>query len=390
MEFTCEIDSLLAALNDLAGVIPARSPKPILRNVLIDLDPELGSRVLATNLDLGIRVRLLGVEAKGPGRVVLPPDRLKTILALARGRNDRLTFRDGEDGDFVRIGGAGVRYDLPREDPALYPDVPDFTGSAYEEVGSGDLRRLIERTSFATDEDSTRYALSGTLLEVGDGRMTMVGTDGRRLALQTVSSSPEGGGAPRGGGAVLPVKFLRLLGKLTAPDDPPAHVTFERRRAKDGDDPSASPLASALVRTERAVVWTRLVEGRYPRYQDVLEAAGGPHRASVAAGDLLLACQQAQVTTSEETRGVDFTFSADKVTLSGQSADVGSSEVEAALAYQGPPMTVTFDPRYLVDALRALAPEAPLVLAMNTPKHPAELTGDEGWRYVVMPLTRDG
>ena len=106
------------------------------------------------------------------------------------------------------------------------------------------------------------------------------------------------------------------------------------------------------MRTETAVIYSRLVEGRFPRYQDVFPASVEV-KIPLEAGSLRLAVEQASIITSEESRGVDFQFCGGALKLTSQAADVGSSHVELPIAYEGKMLEITFDPRYLAALLRA-------------------------------------
>jgi DNA polymerase-3 subunit beta len=380
LSFTANVKGLQAALAAAGPVVPARTPKPILQNVLLCVDPEQGTTLEATDLEVGVRVRVLGVAADGPCRVVLPPGRLNPILASADQKKvEALSFEVGEDS--VTIRGPGLRFTLPLEDPDLFPAVPRFEADAYFEVGAGDLKALIRRTAFATDAESTRYALGGVLFEFGGGALCGVATDGRRLALQRCAAEPVGDpGSP--GTPVLPLKALKILDRVNDPADPPAHLAF--LKDKDGL-PNA-----AVVRTERSEVYTRLVQGRFPRYEDVLASvAGASRRASVTAGQLLLGVQAAAITTSDDSRGVDCSFDAGELVLKAESADVGQGEAVVPLDhYEGQPLEITFDVRLLADALKVLAPDTDLTLELVDAKTPMLLRTGDGYRYLAMPLTR--
>jgi DNA polymerase III subunit beta len=145
---------------------------------------------------------------------------------------------------------------------------------------------------------------------------------------------------------------------------------------------------AVLVRTERAVIYSRLVEGRFPRYQDVFPTQVEV-RIPMEAGPLLSAVEQAAIVTSEESRGVDFSFGNGLLKLSSQAADVGSSHVELPIAYEGRAVEITFDPRYLVDALKTIEPAAAVSAELIDHKNAAVFKTDDHYTYVVMPLTRD-
>ena len=242
-------------------------------------------------------------------------------------------------------------------------------------VKAADLRKLIRRTIFATDVESTRYALGGVLVELTSESITMVGTDGRRLAKMTAAAEAENGAASPTGSPVIPVKALKLIERNLADDDIDVHLAIQSG-------------AAVLVRTERAVIYSRLVEGRFPRYQDVFPASVEV-KIPLEAGPLRLAVEQASIITSEESRGVDFQFCDGALKLASQAADVGSSHVELPIAYEGKTLEITFDPRYLADALKTLDDNATVTAELIDSKNAAVFKTDDQYTYVVMPLTRD-
>jgi DNA polymerase-3 subunit beta len=371
MKALCNREGLLAAFGMVSGVVPARSPKPILQNLKLVADPDEGSILMATDLEVGIRHRVTGMKVDQPGAVILPTARVGSIL---RTSNDEELALEA-DGDHLIIRGLHSEFRLPGEDPSLFPEVPDFAAASYHTVKAADLRKLIRRTMFATDVESTRYALGGVLVELNDSTITMVGTDGRRLAKMSAPAAAENDAVSPAGSPVIPVKALKLIERNLADDDIDVHLAIQSG-------------AAVLVRTERAVIYSRLVEGRFPRYQDVFPA-NVEVKIPLEAGPLRLAVEQASIVTSEESRGVDFQFTQGALKLASQAADVGSSHVELPIAYEGKTLTITFDPRYLADALKTLDDTAAVTAELIDSKNAAVFKTDDHYTYVVMPLTRD-
>ena len=158
MKARCKRKELLAAFGMVSGVVPTRSPKPILQNVKMVVDPEVGTTLMATDLEVGIRHKVYGVTAYEAGSVILPTNKMQSILS---------TTSDAEIdietvGDKLMVRSTYAKFDLPSEDASLFPEVPDFTATSYHVVAAADLRKLIRRTMFATDVESTRYALGGS------------------------------------------------------------------------------------------------------------------------------------------------------------------------------------------------------------------------------------
>ena len=187
MKSLCNREGLLVGFGLVSGVVPARSPKPILQNVKLVADPDGGSILMATDLEVGIRYRVLGVKVDRAGAVILPTSKMQSILRTST--DEELAIEVNDDQLLVR--GRHAQFKMPTDDPALYPEVPDFAASAYHVVAAADLKKLIRRTMFATDVESTRYALGGVLVELTDDSITMVGTDGRRLAQMSAAAEAE-------------------------------------------------------------------------------------------------------------------------------------------------------------------------------------------------------
>jgi DNA polymerase-3 subunit beta len=372
MKALCNREGLLAAFGMVSGVVPARSPKPILQNVKLVADLDEGSILMATDLEVGIRHRVIGMKVEEPGSAVLPTARFGSILRTSA--DEELALEVDSDQLIVRYP-RRAEFTLPGEDPSLYPEVPDFAATSYHEVAAADLRKLIRRTIFATDAESTRYALGGVLVELTDESITMVGTDGRRLARMSAPAEAKNGAATPPGSPVIPVKALKLIERNLDDDDPPVHLAVQGDKA-------------VLVRTDRAVIYSRLVEGRFPRYQDVFPGSVEV-KIPMDAGMLLRAVEQASIVTSEESRGVDFAFGNGRLTLSSRAADVGSSRVSMPIDYDGKPVEITFDPRFLTDALKTLGENDRVTAELIDHKNAAVFKTEDRYTYVVMPLTRD-
>jgi DNA polymerase-3 subunit beta len=174
---------------------------------------------------------------------------------------------------------------------------------------------------------------------------------------------------------VIPVKALKMLERHLADEDPDVHLSVQSG-------------AAVLMRTDTAVIYSRLVEGRFPRYQDVFPSHVEV-RIPLEAGPFRIAVEQASIVTSEDSRGVDFRFASGLLRLTSEAADVGRSFVELPIAYEGKTVEITFDPRYLIDALKTLDDTTSITAEMIDGKNAAVFRTDDHYTYVVMPLTRD-
>ncbi|HLJ10840.1 MAG TPA: DNA polymerase III subunit beta [Planctomycetaceae bacterium] len=369
MKLSCSRATLATAFQAVSGVIPTRTPKPILQNA--KLETSNGHAVLvATDQEVGIRYRLNGADVTAPGDVLLPTNRVLSILREMQG--DVVYLETSESGTVIR--GERAQYKLGAENPAEFPSVAEFDEQNCVNVAAGVLKQMIRRTVFATDTESTRYALGGVLIELKGESIVMAATDTRRLAVVRGQCAAAGNIAMENAVPVIPSKALALIERTLADETEPVSLAIRNN--------------DALVRTSAATIYSRLVEGRFPRYQEVI-----PARSSIAidlvVGPFYSAVRQAQIVTSEESRGVSFEFESGLMTLVSRAAEIGESKVELPISYEGSAIAITFDPRYVADFLRVLEPEQSIKLELTDAESAAVFRTEDGYTYIVMPLSRD-
>lgn len=372
MKILADREQLLDSITRIASVVPSRSPKPILSNVLIHAT-EHGTQVMASDLEATVRLSCLGVKIDAPGSAVLPMPKIVQILRSCSG-DDELAIE--VDAGLLHIRGHRSAFKLASEDPTLFPEPPRHPGGGHA-LNADNLSLAIRRTSFSCDFDSTRYALAGVLFDFsqdGDTRtISCVGTDGRRMARQDIEYEYGGHADPPSISPVIPVKALKLIDRNLDYDEPVLlHV---------------DPGKSIAVKTGRAEIWSRLVEGRFPNYSAVIPGSHN-HRVTFSrAGDLLSAVEQAAIVTSKESRGVDFHFGDGLLKLASQTADIGESHVELPVDGDAE-LVVTMDASYAAEMLRVLDPNEPVTVEMTDGKK-AVVFRTADYLYVLMPLNRD-
>ena len=172
MKITCDREKLWTAFQTAALVAPTRSPKTILQNVKLEVQDQ-GAVFIATDLEIGIRIQVEGLEVEAPGSVVLPVSRFGSILRESTDEKLRLEA----DSKGVQVRGDRSRFKLPAQNPDEFPLVVGFEEEKYHKVAARLFRELIHRTLFATDTESSRYALGGVLLEMEANKITAVATD---------------------------------------------------------------------------------------------------------------------------------------------------------------------------------------------------------------------
>jgi DNA polymerase-3 subunit beta len=370
MKATCEREKLLHAFQLAAMVAPSRSPKPILQNVKLDASMETAT-LMGTDLDVGIRLDVPGFEVEVPGSVVLPRDRFGKILAESGDEKLRLE----SDGRKTWVRGQHSEFQLPSENPDEFPSVLAFEEQKFHELPARFFRELIRRTVYATDNESSRYALGGVLVELSDNGITAVATDGRRLARQEGAAKAVGGHATGDRMTIIPTRAMQLMERVLTDNEENIQLA-----AREND---------VLVRSGKAVIYTRLVEGRYPKWRDVFPRREGMIHIDLAVGPFYGAVRQAMIVTSDERRGVDFTFGGGKAVLAGHGAEMGESHVELPIAYDGSDVSITLDPRFLSDFLKVLDAEHQVAVELRNAESAAVCSTEDGYAYVIMPLARE-
>jgi DNA polymerase III subunit beta len=370
MKIRCPKEPLLAALQSAAAVVPARSPKPVLTNVKLEATRE-AAVLSATDLEVGIRIELEGVETLAPGTVLLPTGRLSAIV---RESSPGTVFEIHSDGTAAVIKAPRSEFRLPAEDPLEFPSVATFPAGGFFELSTPLVRELVKRTVFATDNESSRYALGGVLVEFSPPGVIAVGTDGRRLARM---QGPAEAKAERQDDAqpIVPARAMQLIERCLGGADVPVQVAVRG--------------SEIIVKTAGTTISARLVEGRFPRWRDVFPERVDAVRVQLVAGPFLAAVRQAAIVTSDQSKGVDFAFEAGQLVLSGRSAESGESRVELPIDHAGPTVRIKLDPRFMSDFLRVLDAAAAVTVEITDAQSACVCSTADGYGYVIMPLAAD-
>src|SRR3954452_16216410 len=195
MKALCPREALLSACQLTSAAIPSKDLKPILKN-LKAIAGDDRCTLIATDLEVGIRLDLQGLEILEPGEAILPAKKLIDILREAR--DDKLEIEADASACYVRGTQSSLDFEMPSEDPALFPDFPTFNEERYHEITAGTLREMIQRTRLPAAYENQRYSMTGVLWAVDDEGARLVATDGRRLALARGVATASGGHSTKG------------------------------------------------------------------------------------------------------------------------------------------------------------------------------------------------
>ncbi len=353
------------ALALVGAAVPSRTPKEILFNVRLTAEDGDSARLFATNLDRDAEATF-PASVFEPGTVLLPADRLKTILASATASDLELS----SDESSVLIQAGKSRFRMPAANPDLYPDPSPWNVGGPIEVDAVDLAVAIRRVEFSTDVDSTRYALGGAVFTSGPG-LTLVSTDSVRLSMATLATPSDLSGLTDLT-HVVPADALKAIVKAL-PDSGPVSLAFGK--------------TSFVLDAPPARVSGRLIEGRFPRYRDVVDDAAAVRFAfETSAGGLAAAISQAAVAASNESRWCDFTFGDAALRIDCRSADLGDAHAEVEIDYSGPSFTIGLNPFRLIQALKAIGP-VPVKFEVLGERRPIVLRAD-GYDHFLQPVTK--
>ncbi len=366
-------DELLTGLQRVQGVVEKRNTMPILSNILLEAKQD-GAEIVATDLEIGMRGLYKATVVQAGGITIsarklfeiikeLPPGEIE----LTSGENNWTAIQAGKS-QFKIVG-------LPSTD---YPALPAIEREGLTPLSGEGLLELIRKTLFAAGDNDARYILNGLLVTlVSTDRKTtlrLVGTDGHRLAVaeQEVGSAA-GKGIPQEIKAIIPKKAAQEMRRLL-------------EEGGDGEPVIGFAKNLMIFRKSGLLLTSRLMEGNYPNYQQVIPKDGGK-RIGVHRLELESALRRVSVLSKEKASAVKVSFTPGKMTLFSSSPDYGEATEELPARYEGEALSAGFNARYLLDVFSVMDGES-VSLQMETPLSPCLIQEPEspGFKCVVMPI----
>ena len=354
-------EALRAICSVTAGL---RTPKEILKRTRMEVRPDV-LLLTGTDLELGLRYAVTRVEVEEPGDTLVIADMFSRIVSEC---TDEVLSVETVD-DTLHIRGTGSHFQILTQDPTEFPPVPTMEGEPDFTVEQGVLARLISWTVFAAARESSRYAINGVMWEVEQDKLTLAATDGRRLSLARGSLAEAASSSiPQ---VIVPGKALSLLSRL--PGEPDAKV---------GVKVTANQL---VLNVGPAVVSTSLVEGHFPKYQDVIPS-DCDRIVELNTAEFSSALKRAALLTNEESKGVRLSLAEGSLTLSSRAPEQGEATVSLPVEYSGEPVDIGFNPVFLADVLR-VAHADEITAAFKEAKRPGVIRIGDDFVYVVMPVS---
>lgn len=360
---------LQRGLARIQAIVERRNSMPILANVLLDASKDGSLVVAATDLEVGIRSSQQATVSK-PGALTVSARRLYDVV---RELPDETVTLEATANSYLEVHCGRARFSLAGAAAEEYPSLPELPGDRLVGLPAAVLSVMIERTIYAASVDETRYNLNGAFLEVDAkaGKLRLVATDGHRLALVDRSLGPDVEGLASG--VIVPRKGLA-----------------ETKRLVDEDDADDVELGfsggSGLVRRGGVTLVMRLIEGEFPDYRKVIPS-GYDHALVLPAEVLTHVLRRVAVLSSERSRAVKLELGDGRLVASSSSPDLGDAREEIDVDYDGAPLSLGFNVRYLLDALGALGAKE-VRLGLRDANSPVQIqpTDDADALAVVMPM----
>ncbi|MCS7337179.1 MAG: DNA polymerase III subunit beta [Verrucomicrobiae bacterium] len=365
MKLTVQKEKITAGLQTVQNVVGARTSLPILANVLLRAG-EGKLDLTATDLDITVHTGV-GAEVRRPGAVTLP---LKKLAAIVRELGQEIEL-EADERSICTISSLSSVYKLNGIPADEFPPKPQLGDGKKATIPQQALKRMLRQTSFAVSKDETRYVLNGVLFSFSGGHLTLVATDGRRLAHAQDDGELNGDAK---GDFILPSKAVEELNRLLS-NDGEVEIRFTENHAE------------FVLRRQEAhpsTLTSKLIEGNYPNYKQVIPTEA-KERITLDREEFMHALRRAEIMTSEKSNSVKLTFSKNTLVITSNSPEYGEARESLAINYKGREFAIAFNPRYLIEPLSALDTDE-IFFELTDELSPGVIKINGPFLYVVMPM----
>jgi DNA polymerase-3 subunit beta len=360
IKFRVTKEKILAGLQNVQNVVSTRTTLPILSNVLVQAGTK-GLDLTTTDLDVAVRCTV-EAEVTKAGGTTLPARKLFSILKEVPAADNEIEVDDNNAAS-IRCGSSFYKImGLPEEE---FPRFPQAEGKSLK-IDQGIMRDMLRKTAYAVSSDETRYVLNGVFMAFKGDKLTVVATDGRRLAL--VEREME---VPKGMEAelILPSKAVGELQRLLS-DQGEAKLSV-------GENQIIFNLGGTTMAS-------KLIEGTYPNFRQVIPAEA-KERVPLERETLLGALHRASILASEKSQSVKLNFGKNNLTITATTPEVGEAKETVAINYKGKEIAIAFNPQYMMDPLRNLDADE-VFIELTDELSPGVIKVNEPFLYVIMPM----
>jgi DNA polymerase III subunit beta len=360
MKFKVDKNVLIKGIDTIQNVISAKATLPILSNFLLDAQKN-NLKLTATDLNIGISC-VIPVDIQEPGLITIPARRFSSIIKelsdseiSINSKKNNIVIIETDSCQFKIIG-------LPAEE---FPKLPEFKDKEVIGLEQAFLKQMLNRTAFAVSMDETRYILNGIMFKISQNNITLVATDGKRLAIDIKKLSKP---ATKEINMIIPIKTIQEL-QRNLQDNAPLSIIIGANQV--------------LFDLGNTMIISRLIEGEFPDYQQVIPAQA-ENKIKLNREQFLLAIRRASLLSTPDYQAVKFEVFKNKLVLSKSTPDVGESREEVAMEYSGKELLIGFNPNYLIDVLKNLDAET-VELEISGSEKPGVIRND-GYIYIVLPM----
>lgn len=358
--------ALSEALALVTTVVPARTTKPILQCLKIEAQEEK-TLISATDLEMSITCLVSQVQVEEKGEAVIPADR---FAAIVRESIDEVLECQSAEGA-CHIRGADSHFTIYVQQPDQYPTIPGIDGDSQITVSLVKLQEAIAHCLFATAKENTRYALSGILWEATGKKLTLVGTDGRRLARYRLALGTEVNKRLESEKIIVPAKVMALLERIGAGEKDEAAVRLVDNRI--------------VLACGSTVISSTLVEGNFPKYEEIIPT-DYKNKLALNTAATLSAVRRAALLTNEDSKGVKLALSKKSLVFTSRAPEMGDAEIAMEVDYKGEAMEIGFNPQFLIDALKVIKEDS-FELQLGQSDRPGLIKSGANYLYIVMPVS---
>ena len=361
MKFSVSKEQLLAGLQTVQNVVSTRTTLPILSNVLLQaVDGKV--RLTTTDLDVGVS-GTIDAQVDKDGGTTLPARRLANIVRELPAAEVQIDV-DSKNVASIRCGQSFFKImGLPEEE---FPPLPKFEGAKTFTISQAALRDALKKTSYAISTDETRYVLNGILFSFKENKLTMVATDGRRLALVDLDLEfPQSQEVD----IILPTKCVTELSRLLG---------------EEGDVKMSVGENQVAFEISGTLLVSKLIEGNYPNYRQVIPGEA-KERIALERELFYNAVHRVSLLSSEKSNSVKLVFTKNNLEIAANTPDVGEARESLAVPYKGRDLSIAFNPEFLQAPLKNLTNDE-IYLDLIDEMSPGVIKLQSPFLYVLMPM----
>jgi DNA polymerase-3 subunit beta len=366
MNLAISKEQIINGLQAVQNVVSTRTTLPILSNVLLRAEND-HLELTATDLDVTVCC-VVEAKVRKPGASTVP---VKKLFGIARELTNLEIEMDVDEKNNCAISSGASFYKINGLSAEEFPPLPQFKDDKRIVLPQETLKSMMKKTSFSMSADESRHVLNGIFISLKDHKVTMVATDGRRLALVDEEADISEQSQAE---FIVPAKTVNELNRLLQ-DKGEVEIRYAENQASFSlkDEKGGSVL-----------IVTKLIEGNYPNYRQVIP--GEPkERITLPREEFLHALRRAEIMTSEKSNSVRLTFDKNKLEITANSPDIGEAKETLTLNYKGAELAIAFNPRYLIDPLVALTNDE-VFMELIDELSPGVLKINGPFLYVVMPM----